>query len=220
MQDFARNQVGAQLNTLASSVLTLDPDSDDHAGHHRLHNNHHQAAGGHGAARWASPDNGNTAGFEGFDDSEDSPAGGREGGAQPSDGHRGPHVANGNASGAGDFQDVPLDDTPPKTGAAATARPRKGGAAALAAMREENAGLKQRLAAIEAVSTSAPPESSAFKSGPQSAWTTDGMMLCTRVDPGLHDLHCLWMLSRDAFIPCRVIPSSTDHMNSRAVADT
>ena len=51
---------------------------------------------------------------------------------------------------SGDFQDVPLDDTPPKP-AAKPLPLKKGGAAVLAALREENADLKQRLAAVEAV---------------------------------------------------------------------
>ena len=43
-----------------------------------------------------------------------------------------------------------LDDTPPKR-AAMPSPAKKGGAAALAALREENADLKRRLAAVEAV---------------------------------------------------------------------
>jgi hypothetical protein len=51
---------------------------------------------------------------------------------------------------SGDFQDVPLDDTPPKP-ADKPLPLKKGGAVALSALREENADLKRRLAAVEAV---------------------------------------------------------------------
>ena len=150
VQDFARNQVGAQLNTLASSVLTLEPESDDPANHQPHHKRH---AAGHAADQWAAPNNGRDAGFEGCD--SEAPAGPRGGRGEPSDEHH-PHLANGSSGGgAGDFQDVPLDDNPPEAAAKPPAPPGKGGgggAAVLAALREENAGLKQRLAAVEAVS--------------------------------------------------------------------
>ena len=148
MQDFARNQVGAQLNTLASSVLTLEPESEGHADRH-LHGDIRHIDGSHAAAQWAAPDsNGKTAVFEGFD--SDLPAEHHSGTHAP----HGHHAANGSSSGTGDFQDVPLHDAPPEAAAKALSPPRKGAgaAAALSALREENAVLTQRLAAVEAVS--------------------------------------------------------------------
>lgn len=147
MQDFARNHVGAQLNTLASSVLTLEPESDDHG----LHSGDHHPAD-HAADQWDAPDDGRAAAFEAF--GHEVPAGPRDGHQVRGRDHH--HLANGSGGGAGDFQDVPLDDmSPEKAAAKAPVPPRKGGggAAMLAAMREENAGLKQRLAAVESVST-------------------------------------------------------------------
>ena len=145
-QDFARNQVGAQLNTLASSVLTLEPESEGHDDRHS-HGQHRD--NGHAADQWAAPDNDGrpTAGFESF--GSDSAAE-HHGGRHRRDGH---HAANGSSTGGADFQDVSLDDAPPAMAAKALPPPRKGGAAAMAALCEENAVLKQRLAAVEAVST-------------------------------------------------------------------
>ena len=151
MQDFARNQVGAQLNTLASSVLTLEPESE--GGHHaerRFHDDHHHDDDSHAADQWAAPDsNGRAAvGFEGFESHlTEQHRGGRHGSGRH-------HIANGSSTGGGDFQDISLDDAPSAVAAKALSPPGKGGgAAAMAALREENAVLKQRLAAVEAVSS-------------------------------------------------------------------
>ena len=135
MQDFARNQVGH----LASSVLTLQPDS--HASD-SYHPNRLSAL-----SKAQSP--AATAAL-GWDDFDSSPGEASSAIHDRDSRNVGEHHPD---SG---FQEVPLQDSPMKGGGGTLGDGRaivggSGAAASVAALRRENAGLRQRLAAVELV---------------------------------------------------------------------
>ena len=130
MQDFARSQVGH----LASSVLTLQPDS------HASRSQHSNSAVG----RALSPAASAAIDWDDFDSSS---------GLSSSAIHDRDSQGVGRHHPDSGFQEVSLQDSPIKNGGGTPGDDRVagGGRGAGEVLRRENAGLRQRLAAVELV---------------------------------------------------------------------
>lgn len=137
------------MGQLASSVLTLEPDSRN-ADPYPANGTQSDPAPAR-AAQAAPP---SIPGWGAFDDPSSA--------AEPQFG--GVHEDKGGHGHSGDFHEVSLSDSPSKAGAGArsgsggSGQPASGGEGAVAAaLRRENAGLRQRLTAVEAVRPSRGP---------------------------------------------------------------